>query len=166
MSNFVEATILAVPFTDEGASILLFPMVLTDVPFQFKRSQLQFDCRLQSSANKLRTNLWNSALWIQRRINSYTDNCMFCVLEPANQTVFISTQNMQQQKILYTHRHCEIKHAGNVSFLISFFPFNQTVPQQRVAGYSQQINTANAQLFLTKISIYTSVKIVIKFQTK
>jgi hypothetical protein len=26
-----------------------------------------------------------------------------------------------QQKILYTHKHCEIKHIGNVRFLFSFF---------------------------------------------
>jgi hypothetical protein len=35
--------------------------------------------------------------------------------------ISISAQTMEQQKILYTHRHCEIKHIRNVRFLFSFF---------------------------------------------
>jgi hypothetical protein len=42
---------------------------------------------------------------------------------------------MEQQKILYTHKHCEIIHIRNVRFLFPFFSINQTEPQQRVAGY-------------------------------
>jgi hypothetical protein len=33
----------------------------------------------------------------------------------------ISAQKMEQQKILYTHKHCEIIHIRNVRFLFSFF---------------------------------------------
>jgi hypothetical protein len=28
---------------------------------------------------------------------------------------------MEPQKTLYTHKHCEIKHIGNMHFLFSFF---------------------------------------------
>jgi hypothetical protein len=64
------------------------------------------------------------------------DSYMLRVLESANQTICISAQTMEQQKILYTHKHCEIKHIRNMRFLFSFFTFNQNEPQQRVAGYS------------------------------
>jgi hypothetical protein len=42
------------------------------------------------------------------------DNYMLRVLESANQTISISSQTMEQQKILYTHKHCEIIHIRNV----------------------------------------------------
>jgi hypothetical protein len=42
---------------------------------------------------------------------------------------------MEQQKILYTHKHREIIHIRNVRFLFFSYPFNQTEPQQRVAEY-------------------------------
>jgi hypothetical protein len=36
-------------------------------------------------------------------------------------TISISAQAMEQQKILYTHKHCEIIHITNVRFLFSFY---------------------------------------------
>ena len=45
---------------------------------------------------------------------------------------------MEQQKLLYTHKQCEIKRIRNVHFLFSF-PFNQTEPRQRVLGYTTSI---------------------------
>jgi hypothetical protein len=49
------------------------------------------------------------------------DNYRLCVLESANQTISISAQTMEQQNILYTHKHCEIIHITNERFLFSFF---------------------------------------------
>jgi hypothetical protein len=36
-------------------------------------------------------------------------------------TISISAQTLEQQTILYTHKHCEIKHIGNMRFLFCFF---------------------------------------------
>ena len=44
MENIIEATILTGPFEGEAALIPCIPMILTDLPFQFKR--LQFPIRL------------------------------------------------------------------------------------------------------------------------
>jgi hypothetical protein len=49
------------------------------------------------------------------------DNYMLRVLESANQTISISSQTVEQQTVLYTHKHCEIKHIRNVRFLFYFF---------------------------------------------
>jgi hypothetical protein len=49
------------------------------------------------------------------------DSYMLRVLQSAKQTISISAQTMEQQKILYTHKYCEIKHIRNVRFLFSFF---------------------------------------------
>jgi hypothetical protein len=82
-----------------------------------------------------RANLSNCVVYIYTRIASHMDNYMLRVLESANQTTSISAQTMEQQKILYTHKHCEIIHIKNVRFLFPFFSINHTEPQQRVAGY-------------------------------
>jgi hypothetical protein len=63
----------------------------------------------------------NIAVYIYTRIASHMDNSMLRVLESANQTISISAQTMEQQKILYTYKHCEIIHITNVRFLFSFF---------------------------------------------
>jgi hypothetical protein len=92
-------------------SILLFRVTLSS----------QFDWRLQSPSTKLRTNLSNYAVYIYTRIASHMYNYMLRVLESANQTTSIYAQIMEQQKILYTHKHCEIIHIRNLRFLFSFF---------------------------------------------
>jgi hypothetical protein len=81
----------------------------------------QFDWRLQSTSTKLRANLSNCAVYIYTRLASHMDNYILRVLESANQTISISAQTMKEQKILYTHKHCEIIHIRNVRFLFSFF---------------------------------------------
>jgi hypothetical protein len=51
-------------------------------------------------------------------------------------TISISAHTMEPQKTLYTHKHCDIKHIVTCAFSFLSFTFNQTEPQQRVAGYS------------------------------
>jgi hypothetical protein len=48
--------------------------------------------------------------WVNGLIASHMDNYMFRVPGSANQTIYISAQQMEPKKILYTHRHWEIKH--------------------------------------------------------
>jgi hypothetical protein len=36
-------------------------------------------------------------------------------------TISASAKTMEQQTILYTHKHCEIQHIGNMRFLFPFF---------------------------------------------
>jgi hypothetical protein len=55
------------------------------------------------------------------RIRAFFIYLLLRLLESANQTISISAQTMEQQKILYTHKHCEIMHITNVRFL---FPFS------------------------------------------
>jgi hypothetical protein len=48
--------------------------------------------------------------WVNELIASRMGNYMLRVPGSANQTIYISAQQMEPQKILYTHRHWEINH--------------------------------------------------------
>lgn len=120
MSNVVEATILTGPFKGEDVLIPRIPMIPKDMPFQCKR--LQFPIRLAFSitTNKAQGQCLELCGLDLDAITSHMHNYMLCVLESANQTISISAQTMEQHKMLYTHRHCEIKCIRNVCFLFSF----------------------------------------------
>jgi hypothetical protein len=69
-----------------------------------------------------------------------TPTCnMFMLRVPgsANQTIYISAQQMEPQKLLFTHRHWDIKRICSVGYLsLRSLPLHRKEPQQRVAGYS------------------------------
>jgi hypothetical protein len=56
----------------------------------------------------------------------------FKILQFPIRTISISAQTVEQQKILYTHKQYILQ---TCAFSFLSFPFNQTEPQQRVAGY-------------------------------
>ena len=135
MTNIIEATILTGPFKDEDVLKSPIPMIPTDMSFQFKR--LQFPIRLASAItiNKAQgQSLELCGLYLHTDCFSH-GNHMLPVPVSAIQTISLSTQKMELPKILCIHKYWKIKHIRNMHFLF-FFPFKQTEPQQRVAGYS------------------------------
>ncbi|PNF38967.1 hypothetical protein B7P43_G06600, partial [Cryptotermes secundus] len=114
LSNVVEATILTGPFKVEDVLIPRIPMILTDVLFQFKRLQFPIRLAFAVAINKAQgQSLEQCGLDLDTDCFSHGQLYVACSRVGKNQTISISAQTMEQQKILYTHKHCEIKHIRN-----------------------------------------------------
>jgi ATP-dependent DNA helicase PIF1 len=110
MSNVVEATIVTGPVKDEDFLIPRIPMIPTDMLFQFKRVQFPFRLAFAITINKAKGQSFElCGLDLQTDYFSHGQSYVACsrVVKPE---ISISAQQMEPQKILYTHRHWEIKH--------------------------------------------------------
>jgi hypothetical protein len=116
----LEATILMGPFKGED---VLIPLILTDMPFKFKRLQFPIQLAFAITINKSQgQSLELSGLDLSTDCFSHGR-----VLESVNRTTCTYPQTMVQQRILYTNTHCDIKHIINVRFLFPFISNSATL---------------------------------------
>ena len=120
MTNIIEAKILTGPFKSEDILLPWISMIPTDMSFNLRDCNSQFDWHLQSRSTKHRDNLLNCVAYIYTLIASHMGNYMLPVLESAIQTISLSTRKLELPRILCIHKYWKIKHIRNMHFL--FFP--------------------------------------------
>ena len=134
LTNIIEAKILTGPL--KVVLISRIPMIPTDMSFQFKR--LLFPIRLASAITINKAQGQSRIEWLIFTHWLLLAWAIICCL----------FQSRQSRQYLYLHgnwnyqEYCVSTSFGKLNilerciFFFFFFPFKQTEPQQRVAGYS------------------------------
>lgn len=117
MRNVVESTILTGHFKGEDVLIPRIPMLPTNMPFQFKRLRFPIRLAFAITINKAQgQSLGNCGLDLDTDCFSHGQLYVACSRVGKLDNLYIFANN-GTTKILYTFRHCEIKHIRNA------FPF-------------------------------------------
>lgn len=102
MSNVVEATILTGPFKGEDVLIPRIPMIPTDMPFQFKRSQFPIRLAFAITINKAHgKSLELCGLALDVDCFSHGQLYVACSRVDKPDNLYICTDNGTTQNVVY-----------------------------------------------------------------